>query len=251
MPSQIKMILNHESQQKITWNMGSIFQGVIMEKIPFEYGQKLHLSELKPYSQFILNKNSEIIWTVNTLNDDADKYIMNILLSNQFSNFYLKHKNIELTIIKKEFQTISYDTLIDTYFFENQNRIIEFQFISPTAFKSNGEYIFYPTIKAIFQSLMNKFDFFCDCAKVYTPEMINEILQHTKVIYYNLKSTKFYLEGITIPAFIGSIKIKVTGPQQMVNLLYLLAYFGKFSGIGIKIAMGMGGVVIAERRENI
>ena len=55
--------------------------------------------------------------------------------------------------------------------------------------------------------------------------MINEILQHTKVIYYNLKSTKFYLEGITIPAFIGSIKIKVTGPQQMVNLLYLLAYF--------------------------
>ncbi len=81
--------------------------------------------------------------------------------------------------------------------------------------------------------------------------MINEILQHTKVIYYNLKSTKFYLEGITIPAFIGSIKIKVTGPQQMVNLLYLLAYFGKFSGIGIKSAMGMGGVDIAERRENI
>ncbi len=92
--------MNHS--KKITYGIwGSIFQGVIMEKIPFEYGQKLHLSELKPYSQFILNKNSEIIWTVNTLNDDADKYIMNILLSNQFSNFYLKHKNIELTIIKR------------------------------------------------------------------------------------------------------------------------------------------------------
>lgn len=249
MPSQIKMILNYEEQQKVTWNVGSAFQGIIMERIPFYYGEELHLSELKPYSQFVLNKNGEIVWTVNTLEQQADYYIADMLLSDTFSNFYLKNKNIEFTIVKKDFQKISYDMLIDTYFFENQNRIIEFQFISPTAFKSNGEYVFYPTIKAIFQSLINKFNFFCPCAKLYTPEILDEIMQYTKVIYYNLNSTKFYLEKIGIPAFIGNFKIKVTGPQQMVNLVYLLAYFGRFSGVGIKSALGMGGIEIIERRD--
>ena len=157
MPSQIKMMLNYEEQQRITWNVGSAFQGIIMERIPFSYGEKLHLSELKPYSQFVLNKNGEIIWTVNTLEEQSDYYIADMLLSDTFSNFYLKNKNIEFTIVKKEFQKISYDTLIDTCFFENQNRIIEFQFISPTAFKSNGEYVFYTNIKEIFKIIINKF----------------------------------------------------------------------------------------------
>ena len=41
MPLKIKMILENTSKENITWNLGSVFQGVIMEHIGFEYGEKL------------------------------------------------------------------------------------------------------------------------------------------------------------------------------------------------------------------
>ena len=33
--------------------MASLFQGVLMENVSFEYGQKMHVSSVRPYSQFI------------------------------------------------------------------------------------------------------------------------------------------------------------------------------------------------------
>ena len=45
-----------------------------------------------------------------------------------------------------------------------------------------------------------------------------------------------------IPSFIGNIDIYIRGPQTMTNLVNLLISFAKFSGIGIKTSIGMGGI---------
>ena len=44
----------------------------------------------------------------------------------------------------------------------------------------------------------------------------------------------------------GELTIRVKGPQQMVNLAWMLVKFGTFSGIGIKTGLGMGGMHIEE-----
>ena len=57
------------------------------------------------------------------------------------------------------------------------------------------------------------------------------------------------MEGIRIPAFLGTVTLKIDGPQQMVNLIHLLLRFGEFSGVGIKCAMGMGAIELLEKKE--
>ena len=47
----------------------------------------------------------------------------------------------------------------------------------------------------------------------------------------------------------GRITLKITGPQQFVNLMHLLIRIGEYAGIGIKTAMGMGAVEIIERKK--
>lgn len=249
MPLKIKIILENTSKENITWNLGSVFQGVIMEHIGFEYGEKLHVSELKPYSQYILNKNGEIQWVINILNNEAEKNIADVITSTDFSTIHLEKKNIDLKIKEKTISKVTYEEIIEKYFFGCQNRIIQFNFITPTSFKSNGEYVFYPTVRHMFQSLINKFDAFCPEAGVKTETLLDDIETNTKVIGYNLRSVKFSVEGVKIPSFVGQLQVKITGPQQLVNLLNLIAFFGSFSGVGIKCAMGMGALEVGRERE--
>ena len=60
---------------------------------------------------------------------------------------------------------------------------------------------------------------------------------------------KFHLEGVKIASFMGSITIKIGGPQSLVNLVHLLMYFGEYSGVGIKTAIGMGKISVVENKK--
>ena len=60
---------------------------------------------------------------------------------------------------------------------------------------------------------------------------------------------KFPMEGMAIPAFMGTVTIKVKGASAMAKYARMLAEFGEFSGVGVKSAMGMGAMhLIKERR---
>ena len=78
-------------------------------------------------------------------------------------------------------------------------------------------------------------------------QVLEDIQQHTKVIGYSLRSTLYSVEGIKIPSFQGTMTFSLTGPQQLVNLTHMLLQFGAYAGVGIKTAMGMGGMQIIER----
>lgn len=48
------------------------------------------------------------------------------------------------------------------------------------------------------------------------------------------------MEGIRVPAFLGSLTLRLTGTQTMANFANMLFEFGTYSGIGIKTGLGMG-----------
>ena len=78
----------------------------------------------------------------------------------KMDQFYMKHRELRLKVCERNLKEISYDTLIENYYFEEQPRNITIKFCSPTAFKSQGNYIFMPTVRLIFQSLIHKYDTF-------------------------------------------------------------------------------------------
>ena len=135
---------------------------------------------------------------------------------------------------------------MDQYYFTNANRYIKIQFQTPTAFKRRGEYVFFPDLPLIYQSLMNKYDAASQKETVVNEEVLEQLVQYSKVVQYRLRSCHYSVHGAKIPAFMGEITIRVSGPQAMVNFINMLLHFGEYSGVGIKAAMGMGHLKVLE-----
>ena len=103
-----------------------------------------------------------------------------------------------------------------------------------------------PDVRYIFQSLMNKYSASSDELEMYDEETLEQLAGNSSIVRYRLQSVFFPLEGVKIPSFKGELTMRVGGSETMARYARLLAGFGEYSGIGIKTAMGMGGI----RRKN-
>lgn len=225
--------------------LATLFQGVLMECITDDFADKMHISSIHPYSQFISSCDGCVLWTVTALNIEARKNIIDVLASDSFVSVEIKHKNITLDVEEKNIYEISYNQLLDKYYLCGKScRYITLNLFTQTAFKSNGKYIIMPDSKLIFNNLVRKYDSVSDNTEIFDDTLAEYIKNHTEIVEYNLKSRKFAMEGITIPSFSGIIKIKLSGNTEFICLCNMLLDFAQYSGIGIKTAMGMGASII-------
>lgn len=230
-------------------NKGSLLQGVLYEQLDSSYVEMLHEQGMKPYSQSILKEKDSIVWSVRTLSGDAYDKIMTVLTDDQFKKFTLKHDNAEIMIQKKEIVKTDVDDLFQKFYSEDSLRNFTIEFRSPTSFKKDGRYHFYPEIYNIYQSLMSRFDLVSSGRGMFSQDTLEQLTANTEITWYNLKSVRYSLESVSIPAFVGRIYIHINGPQTMVNFARMLFEFGNYSGVGIKTALGMGCLHIEERRK--
>ena len=247
--TRARIVLPDRSGKRLTSSIGSLMQGVLMQHIAPAYGEVLHRSELKPYSQYITFGTSGAIWTIQTLTEEAEKQIIQPLLTSEFVSVRLEHKDLELPILSKTVTHLTEEELLKQSFFAECPRRIRVRFTTPCSFKSQGVYQIFPSIRLLFQSLVNKYDAMSEQNTVFYPELLEDLEQHTMISEYRLQSRLFGLEGISIPSYQGHITLRMSGPQQMVNLMHMLLHFGTYSGVGIKTAMGMGGFQIEERKQ--
>lgn len=245
MLSQMKLKLRSSSGFKAGNYISSLLQGVLMERISPEYADKLHISGLHPYSQYVLVEDDEIVWTVNTLEKEARSGIIDALGSIDFTEIYLRQKDLTLNITGRSFDEITYDDLLNRFYIDGSvSAYIMVEFITPTAFKSNGKYTIFPTARLILNSLVKKYDAFSHTVSVGDELLYEYISEHTDIVEYCLRSTKFPMEGVTIPSFIGSVKLKCSGNKEFRSLINMLLKFGEYSGVGIKNSMGMGAIKV-------
>lgn len=232
--------------KKVYSSFGSIFQGFLMDTICPSYADKLHIDGIKPYSQYLYTEKDKAYWVVTTLTNEAYDKIILPLMDKNLTCINLTHKELSVPIIdKKIIEHISYDDLIKKIYIEEEpKKYVKLKFVTPTSFKSHGEYLFYPKLSNILFSLIQKFDANALDNKLYDEEVFDEILKSIKIVSYNLKSTKFHLEKTTIPSFKGEIVISIKGNDTIKRLVNLILAYGNYSGIGIKTAIGMGGIDI-------
>lgn len=227
----------------------SNLQGVLMERIDADYAEQLHVQGLKPYSQYIRNGERKE-WIIKTLTKEAYQQIISPLLDHQFQEFDIEKKHIHIKICKKEIKVISYEQLMDEFYSNDCNRYLHLEFVTPTSFKSGGRYVIMPDMRYIYQSLMNKYSAVSMDMNMYDEETLQQLIESSHIIQYRLKSTSFPLEGVKIPSFKGEMCVKLSGTHTLANYVRLLARFGEFSGVGIKTAIGMGGIKIHDRHRD-
>lgn len=245
---ELKLVLKSEESGDLNFNKASLLQGVIMQQIDSEYAAILHDQGLKPYSQCIRMEQDKPVWYIRALSSDAEKNIIQPLLADSFQTFYLEHDEKKINIIDKFYDSLPVDHLFQMFYSETSSRYYTIEFQTPTAFKKNGKYYFYPNMFNIYYSIMQRFDSVSKKESMFNEETLLQLIDHTEVTAYSVYSANFSLEGIRIPAFMGRITIKINGSQTMVNFANLLFRFGNYSGAGIKTAIGMGSIHVTERR---
>lgn len=241
--TSIQMELHEPEKIKLNTNMCSLLHGYIMENINADFAEKMHISELRPFSMSLSrNLDKKWIWRVNTLTDEAGKNIITMLADKE--KIYLSHKDLTLDILNYSVSRTDYDKLFENnYLTANASKYISFELITPTAFKSNGRYINYPDLKLIFMSIINKYDKNSASTSILDDNLIEELASNVTISKYNLRSTYFSLEGTKIPSYMGSMTIKINSNPTTVSLINMLTDFAQYSGVGIKTALGMGGFI--------
>lgn len=251
MPNSISLYMKGDPEKIHGYYLSSLFHGVLMEKLDPEYTALLHQSNLHPFSQYVTTKDDLVVWTVNGLNDEAERKLSGLLLDEEFDHVTLKHRSETFNVIKKESRSISYSELVDMYCFDTMRRTINIRFITPTSFKKDGEYCLFPSERLIFQSLMRKFDACSEDNKIFSEDLLAHYEKYSRITHYNLRSDYFPLEGVRIPSFIGNVSIQICGPQQMINMAWMLMKFGTYSGVGIKCGLGMGAIEFCVRKRRL
>lgn len=244
MYAELKMELDNET---LDYKQSSNLQGVIMEHIEEEYAEILHQSNLKPYSQCVVKQDDKRIWYIRTVTQEAYKKM--IIPLSQLNEFEIKNGQIQVNIVRRNFETRAENELLKEFYEIPANRFLNLTFQTPTAFKSNGKYVFYPDIRMIYQSLMMKYTASSEEMDMIDEDTLEQLTQNSEIVRYHLRSMSFPLEGVNIPGFVGSIRLKIKGTDTMARYARMLMKYGQYSGVGIKTAMGMGAIRLMEQGE--
>ena len=70
------------------------------------------------------------------------------------------------------------------------------------------------------------------------------LAEYSQIVDYRLRSTKLYLEGTKIPAFMGELTIRVNAPLPILQLVEVLLRSAVYTGVGVKTSLGMGKIQI-------
>ncbi|HZK43631.1 MAG TPA: CRISPR-associated endoribonuclease Cas6 [Syntrophomonadaceae bacterium] len=243
-----KIILEcqYDTEQKANYNWGSLFHGVLLEALPSEVTNLLHENQLKPYTQYITPRSEHsLTWTIGMWDNEIASHIIPAIMS--MTNIELKHKNINIKVIGSQRLSVSKNEYFHKFFTsEKPCRRYEIEFLTPCSHKQQGEYVLFPTPDLIINSLSRRYNAYISDISLDDSEALQQIARNIKIVRYSLRSAVYYLESTKITGYMGKITIVIRGPEQLARLAGALLSFAEYSGIGIKTALGMGGIKVKE-----
>lgn len=230
---------------EINLNMSSLFQGAVMERVRDsgheDYGDRLHESELHPYTQHLELRDGVWHWVLTFLDDESHEIIWKDSLSG-LGTIYLRDRQQTIHFGEIREKKLSLKDLNDVFKSGGDAWGVGLSFVTPTCFKSNGRYVFMPDLAFILQSVMKKYDAVMEGEQLFDSKTLDDICGEAVIQNFSLRSQFLSLEGVRIPGFSGRMTIRCPRSRTMTGFLAMLFTFAGFSGIGIKTGMGMGAV---------
>lgn len=226
------------------------FQGYLMENIEVDYAEYLHHQEMNTYSMRVYLECGELVWEIALLDPVAIDKMEGHLMS--FNLIELRDKIDLLKVKRRMISELTQKDLADDFYRKSPQKYHALQFLTPTSFKQSGQYVNFPDVKLILQSLIMKQNFLEVGDLEVHEELLDELLKAVTISNYQLKSTYYEVHRYRIPSFVGHMTLKVKGSEALKNYVRNLLLIGEYTGIGIKCSMGMGAMVYhqADRRKD-
>ena len=190
---------------------------IVKYKMEMEVLTPVHIAGADYKSK--LNK-TEYIFNPNT-ND------LTIIDNNKFIDFLIKKK-----IVDKYMDEIKDNNRLNLFYFLKNNDLYK---------NKDRNKILYEDLRDFTKKSYKNLDLELKIKE----NVINALLEKVYVDEYNLRTRYFFLENIRIRGFIGNIKIRIKSKDEMLwQLLNFLLQVSEYTGLGVKTALGMGGIKI-------
>jgi CRISPR-associated endoribonuclease Cas6 len=216
-----------------------------MESIDPAVAESLHGFNTNPYRQYCVESDSgsgAVDWVITTFDDQTRRGLIEPMLGSAVDQVTLKSFDHAVYPILERTLTLRPLAEVAKTFYADPPARSTIEFLTPTAFRSAGKYVFHPDVRLLFQSLSTRYSALTEGDREPDEDLLTELASHTEIAAYNLRSYFFPLEASKIPAFTGSITLRHSGPATLRAYANLLLDVANHVGVGIKTAMGMGAV---------
>lgn len=206
----------------------------LLDRVPEEYAAFAHKQENRCLSQYLDGD----LWVLNLLGREAAEI---------FGAVLDKTEEISLNLALLHVDENCRHTVERPEDFLNRGRELhcsraELRFRSPTAFRQAGRYAIYPETGLILQSLLAGWNQLYPEYLLEDGDMLAELKGGINIVDYSLRTVRFRLKDTAVPGCLGWATVEARLPIVLLELWNALLCFAQFSGLGIKTALGMGGV---------
>lgn len=213
----------------------------LLHSAPAGFGAAVHADAVTPLSQFLTINDEKLIWTVSLLGQRSEETLSPLL--ERKTHLFLRQDQVPLAVTGRRRDTIrDVEDLFARAAGHSHHHLLRFE--TATAFKSQGKYVSLPTARLIMQGLVRKWNgSFPDCPIEDEDGQGIEALAAGMVCgRFLLQSQAYELKRVFIPGFVGELELenRLSGFHR--DLADALLLFSGYAGIGIKTALGMGGI---------
>ena len=240
---QIKMLA--EADTHINSSLAYSFYGELMRHISCGFADQIHEQGFTPISQFAESTGgSSFVWHVSLFGGRAVGEVSPFL--DRLSSVSLDDKDITLHVdsTPEIIETDLREILMNASKSEEEYSQREIRLITPTTFKSAGEYVLFPSASLVIRSLVSSWNALQGEIVLDDEDMLRMLHEGIRISGYRLFSTTYRMKGQHIPSFTGSLRFRSRLSAPLKNIWEALLLFGEYSGMGIKTALGMGGYKI-------
>ena len=220
---------------------GYKFYSWLQQLLPDAFCDYLHQNIQTPIAQHLYCDQAagKTVWTVSLLGAEAGQLAASLL--EDLTRIELHTDVFEVQCLNQTRIDSVQGILYEANRMNGGNRTV-FQFCSPTSFKQNDRYALFPQERLILQSLISKWDELFPEYPLNDPDAKQMLEDGLHISDYRLRSARYALKGVKIPGFIGELTLDAHLSAPMQQLWNSLCVLAPFTGIGIKTALGMGGV---------
>ena len=213
----------------------------LLSHVPKEEGDALHEQGIRPISQYVYREGERVQWVVNLLNEEAATFFDPIL---ERADAALLHQGV-IPFGEHQVEKIdSVQTLMNRAGERNDENRFALELVTPTAFKQNGRYAVFPQESLVLQSLIARWGLCFPEFPLDDPDAVQAMLAGLHIVDYRLHTVRYSMKQTKIPSFLGRIILEAHLPAPLLEMFRTLYVFAPYAGIGIKSALGMGGVKI-------
>ncbi|MBR4544397.1 MAG: CRISPR system precrRNA processing endoribonuclease RAMP protein Cas6 [Oscillibacter sp.] len=241
MLTQYRIQLIHDGQYSLTPEWAYALYAALLENAPPAFSERVHAAIVTPVSQFLRVDHGRLLWVVNLLGNASEDALSGYLESVQ--SVTLTRKRVRLHVSGRERRFVpDVEALLSAT--DGKSGAYTLRFLTPAAFKSREKYRNFPDSFLILQSLMKKWNACIPECLIEDEdgEGIQAMADGLSFRHFWIRDSAYHLKGNQIPGFVGEFVIEnhLRGFQR--QLADAILFFSNFAGVGIKTALGMGGV---------